>query len=371
MAFADRGKKRYNKAAKKFGAVPKGNGVCCIRQAIAFYVVQRSCRGVIPVIVNKALDYILAVSRERSFSKAAEKLYISQPSLSTAIQKEENKWGASFFDRSSTPVELTEDGAYYIKIMKEILELQNQLKVHFSENKKKKNTVINIGGPSYFCTYVLPSVIQSFRDKYHACRINLFEVSDSDLLKYLQSDVIDFCLTVQGIGAPYQSIPIGSEEIVLAVPSFFEVNRILKKYHIPAAAFADGSYMDDRYAPVSMEYFASEPFLFLKKGNDLYSRAMKICREGHFQPRIVMELDQLLTSYHIAASGKGVTFIRADLIRLAESTAHLRFYKIDSPWTVRPIHLVYKKNKVLSELQVHFVEMMKQQILRQDKRKNQ
>jgi DNA-binding transcriptional LysR family regulator len=314
------------------------------------------------MVMNKALDYILAVSREHSFSKAAEKLYISQPSLSTAIQKEEHKWGTSFFDRSSTPVELTEDGSYYIQTMKEILELQNQMKVHFSENKKKKNLIINMGGPSYFCTYVLPSLIQSFCAVHPSCKINLFEVSDSDLLQYLQSDVIDFCLTVQNIGIPYQSIPVGSEDIVLAVPSFFEINRILTKYKIPASAFADGSYKKENYMPVPMEYFKSEPFLLLKKGNDLYSRAMKICREGHFTPRVVMELDQLLTSYHIAASGKGVTFIRADLIRCAEPTSHLRFYKIDSPRTARSIHLVYKKNKILSELQINFIDFLESRV---------
>lgn len=318
-------------------------------------------------VMNKALDYILAVSREHSFSKAAEKLYISQPSLSTAIQKEEHKWGVSFFDRSTTPVELTEDGAYYIQTMKEILELQNQMKAHFNENKKEKNVVINIGGPSYFCTYVLPSLIQSFHEEHPSCRINLFEVSDSDLLKYLQSDVIDFCLTVQNIGIPYQSVPVGSEDIVLAVPSFFEINRILTKYRIPASSFADGSYRGEKYVPVPMEYFKSEPFLFLKRGNDLYSRAVKICREGHFKPRIVMELDQLLTSYYIAASGKGVTFIRAELIRYAEPTAHLCFYKIDSPRTVRSIHLVYKKNKILSELQKDFLDFMKCRMLCQNK----
>lgn len=320
------------------------------------------------MVMNKALDYILAVSREHSFSKAAEKLYVSQPSLSTAIQKEEHKWGTSFFDRSSTPVELTEDGSYYIQTMKEILELQNQMKDHFNANKKKKNMVINIGGPSYFCTYVLPSLIQVFHEQHPACRINLFEVSDSDLLKYLQSDVIDFCLTVENIVIPYQSIPVGSEDIVLAVPSFFEINRILTKYKIPSSCFVDGSYKSENYAPVPMEYFKEEPFLFLKKGNDLYTRAMKICREGHFKPRIVMELDQLLTSYYIAASGKGVTFIRTDLIRYAEPTEHLCFYKIDSPRTARSIHLVYKKNKILSELQIYFIEFMKRKMMYEHKR---
>ena len=54
--------------------------------------------------------YTYEVYKEKSFSKAAQKLYISQPALSAAIQREEARWGRAFFDRSRAPVELTEAG---------------------------------------------------------------------------------------------------------------------------------------------------------------------------------------------------------------------------------------------------------------------
>ena len=60
----------------------------------------------------KGMDYVYAVYKERSFSKAAEKLYISQPALSSTIKKVEKELGLQLFDRSTSPVRVTPAGEY-------------------------------------------------------------------------------------------------------------------------------------------------------------------------------------------------------------------------------------------------------------------
>ena len=61
------------------------------------------------------MNYVYEVYKERSFSKAAENLYISQPALSAMIKKVENKVGMPLFDRSTNPIQLTDCGKRYIK----------------------------------------------------------------------------------------------------------------------------------------------------------------------------------------------------------------------------------------------------------------
>ena len=75
-------------------------------------------------------DYIFEVYREKSFTKAANKLFISQPALSAAIKKIEKNIGHELFDRSSNPIKLTEAGEIYIKSIEEI----NLSKSHKSTN---------------------------------------------------------------------------------------------------------------------------------------------------------------------------------------------------------------------------------------------
>ena len=71
-------------------------------------------------MLRNGIEYIYAVYKERSFSHAAEKLFISQPALSTAIQKEESYWHCSFFKRDKIPIELTQEGKYMIEAIEQI-----------------------------------------------------------------------------------------------------------------------------------------------------------------------------------------------------------------------------------------------------------
>jgi len=72
-------------------------------------------------------DYVYAVWQERSFSKAAARLYISQPSLSAKIKKIEDELGAVIFDRSTTPLRLTEFGQIYINAITEVKQIERRM----------------------------------------------------------------------------------------------------------------------------------------------------------------------------------------------------------------------------------------------------
>lgn len=97
----------------------------------------------------------------------------------------------------------------------------------------------------------------------------------------------------------------------------------------------------------------------MKPGNDMRERGMKLCREAGFSPRIVMELDQMMTAYYLAAAGEGAAFIRAGLLYYAGGTEKLRFYRIDSRETVRPIRILWRQRGELTERQKEFVEYLR------------
>ena len=71
-------------------------------------------------------EYIYAVYEEKSFSKAAQKLYITQPALSTAVKKVETRLGRPIFDRSTSPVRLTECGEKYIHYAEHLMDMENE-----------------------------------------------------------------------------------------------------------------------------------------------------------------------------------------------------------------------------------------------------
>lgn len=90
------------------------------------------------------MNYVYEVYKERSFSKAAANLYISQPSLSTAVKKVEEKIGAPIFDRSVSPIKLTDCGRHYIKAVEEIMDIQNQFETYMTDINELKTGQVAI-----------------------------------------------------------------------------------------------------------------------------------------------------------------------------------------------------------------------------------
>lgn len=307
----------------------------------------------------KDIEYIYAVYCEKSFSRAAEKLFITQPALSFIVKKVENSIGVPIFDRRVNPIKLTHEGEYYIECIKKILDIQREMEDYFRVLKNNITGDLKIGAPTYFCTYILPSMVQAFKKDFPDSNIELYEANDFDLTKYLQSGVIDVCITVEKFdGKIFDTIALKEELIILAVPASLSINDKLEKYRLTFEDVSSNLYLEDIYPPVSMRHFEKEPFLFQKKGNDMYKRGLEICKNAGFIPNISMYLDQLMTSYYVALAGKGIAFIRSDIASHVDYTDKLYFYKIDDKNTTRTINVSYKKNDKKSNIMENFLEFI-------------
>ena len=75
----------------------------------------------------REIEYVYAVYQERSFTKAAQKMFLSQPALSAMVKKAEKKIGTPIFDRSTSPLRLTPAGEYYIEQAEKILRIQQTI----------------------------------------------------------------------------------------------------------------------------------------------------------------------------------------------------------------------------------------------------
>ena len=221
---------------------------------------------------------------------------------------------------------------------------------------------------------MLPALVKNFGEEHRDAKVNIIEAGVDDLANCLQSETIDVCIAVEEWPANvYKSAAIGEEEIVLAVPRAFPANRRLSERRIGA---------DDLYglrvaaeAPkVSIAEFADAPFLLLKKGNDMHERALEIFRRARVAPKVIMTLDQLMTSYHMAAAGIGAAFVRAELMKYGDGglcyyrlddaelmkygDGGLCYYRLDDEHTVRKINLICKKSRKLPGVVEEFIEYL-------------
>ena len=306
------------------------------------------------------LEAVYAVYQEKSFSKAADKLFVSQPALSATIKKIESQIQMSIFDRSKTPIQLTKAGEYYIHYVEKMLNLQKEMQEHFASLRQERNGVLNIGSAAFFCAHILPDIIQRFKIDYPGYVVNLLEANASDLTQYLNTNIVELSLDVDNMdNSIYNSVELLEEDIILAVPANYMVNKKLANYAISFDSICSKAYQTKAFPAVNIREFKDEQFLLLKQGNDLYKRGLKMCKNAGFVPKVFMYLDQLLTSYYIAKNGKGIAFIRAGMLDYVDYTEQLCFYKIDDKSAVRKIMLNYKKNAELSQVALDFIEYLK------------
>ena len=142
----------------------------------------------------KEMEYVFAVYEERSFSKAAKKLHISQPALSNIVKKAETEIGMPIFDRSTIPLTVTKAGEFYIQSIQQIRAIQKNVEEYFEDVKNTNTGELVLGGSSYFCSFVFPEMISRFHRRYPNITIHLKEDMVDHLREELLHEEIDLVL---------------------------------------------------------------------------------------------------------------------------------------------------------------------------------
>lgn len=285
-------------------------------------------------------DYICAIWNERSFSRASQKLFVSQPWLSSVVKKTEQEIGTPIFDRSTNPISLTEAGRYYLEQAKRITEIEDETRMYFSSLSAKNGASVRVGSSMFFCTYVLPGLMDEFKAMYPQVELTFVEGITKDLTDKLLDHTIDFSLEVEKIQHPkIESIEWASEEIILAVPAAFPINQELAAYRYDFEEYQKRKTSAVSKPPISLSLFHKEKFLLLDKDNDIYRRALNMCRHAGFVPDAALSLSQMMTAYYLVCEGQGVAFLRSTIPEHVSPTDKVVFYRIDDKDAVRSIYL--------------------------------
>ena len=311
----------------------------------------------------RGMEYVYAVYKEKSFSKAAEKLYISQPSLSANVKREEKNVGYPIFDRSTKPLGLTEPGKRYIETVEKILQMKAEYAEYIDDLGELKTGKLVLGGSSLYSSWVLPSLMGEFLKKYPKVQLELVEETTANLQKMLQSGEVDLMLDNCELDETvFDRLMFCKEYLILAVPKHMEVNRELGEYQIKIENIRDQSFLQDDVPAVDLKMFSNEAFILLKPENDTRVRAMELCNQGGFQPKIMFELDQQMTSYNITCSGMGISFISDTLISKVPESTDVIYYKLDGEWSSRNLYFYWKKNTYFSKVMRAFLDLTKEAV---------
>lgn len=298
----------------------------------------------------RQLQYMLKVAEERSFSKAAQKLYIAQPSLSQFIQKLEQQLGVELFDRSSTPLRLTYAGELYVETAKRILDLNDQLSQQMEDAANSKKGRLTIGLSPFRSAYILPKVLPLFHEKFPGIEIVLVEGTSTELEDFAMKGTTDICIMTLPIEDKlYSYEPILTEEILVAMSPNHSLHtkinmKLDSKLHRPV---------------INLKLLSEEPFIMLKQNQKLRQIAVNLCKQAGFKPKVVLESKSIETIHALALAGIGITLIPDSLTWSLHKPDQPIYYSIEELDARRTLVAAYRKGRYLSVAARAFIEMMK------------
>lgn len=304
------------------------------------------------------MKYVYTVYQEGSFSKAAEKLYITQPALSIAIRRVENELNATLFDRSQHPLKLTDVGKVYIQKYHEIKILEKELVSQISDIHNLMNGELLIGGTHFILSYVLAPVLARFSEKYPNIDIRLFERSSDKLEDLLIDGSIDLCFKcVDADPSLKRTDFVFRDYLLIAVPKAF-----VSRYNLPDTGMSLEMVKNDDYlhyqSYIDFKHLKEIPFLVLTEGNNLRERLLTLFRKNGAEPNIYMQIEQIVTAYHLADSGMGATLTSSMIIKKS-TCKHLVYYMVNSPMMVRDFYVMGRNKRYVSDANLKFTEMLK------------
>ncbi len=298
-------------------------------------------------------EYIYEIYREKSFTTAARKLHISQPALSMSVRKIEERLGAEIFDRSASPLGLTEAGRAYIEAAEQIYAIEENLKNRISDIANLATGSLTVGGTNFVSTCVLPEIFKRFSASYPGIRLELIESSSEQLKEKALGGLIDLVVDYDFDQTQFKVYPIGRERIYLSLSEASSLAERFKDKLLTAEDIRMGR--EDGFAEIDLCELDGEDFLLMKKGNDMERHSYRILRDAGIRPNVVLRLDQMRTSYELSLGGMGAAFVTDTLIRHTEGRGAV-FLRISSPHSTRTLELGHRRNMYVSGSMSKFIE---------------
>lgn len=285
----------------------------------------------------KKFEYVIAISEAGGISQAAEKLDISQPTLSKYIKKLEAELGLELFDRSTLPLRATRAGECYIEAGKRLMDIERQLDKQLEEIKLNKSSVIRVGISPSRSPYMMPSLVEAYKDKNPDAKVIIVERTTAELSEKLFRGELDLIISLLDEStAEFEREELFSESIVLAAPK---------------------KLCQDNSSAVSL--LLSLPIISVGKGQSMWQTLSEISEEiGAPSPEI--ECQSIESGLSLVKRGLGVMIAPSYIEKFGTSSQNeevvfLPIKRTNLSETERKVCIFYRKEQFLTKSEQDFI----------------
>lgn len=271
------------------------------------------------------VEAFLEVATHKSFSRAAEVLQLTQPSVTARIQALERALGEELFERSGRGVRLTDAGNAFLPYAERILQTLREGRDAVEEVRNIQLGSLRLGAAITISTYVLPRILRTFCQRYPGIDVLIRTGRSEQVLNMLLSDEVQVGLVRSLSNPEVETIHIYDDEIVLVCH--------------PGHPFA-------KVGKAKVSEAAVEPIVLFDRGSSYYGLIHSFFREAGVIPNVAMELDSLEATKRMVEEGLGIALVPLVTIEreLAAGTL-VRVDLVDAEPITRPISLVFRRHR--------------------------
>ena len=270
------------------------------------------------------LEYFAAVAELKHFRRAAERCFVSQPTLSGQLKKLEDELGVTLFERNTHGVQLTPAGTGLLPYARSVLEQSRRLSEAAQSLRDPRSGPLKIGVIPTLAPYLMPAIIPFTRKLHPKLDLFLSELQTPDLLKALAEGRIEAGLLALPIAqAGLETEEIFTEAFYLAVPA----NHALA-----------------RKTALKAEDLAGETLYLLEDGHCLKDQALEVCHQTGALEHPYFRATSLETLRQMIGSGNGATLMPRLAVNAPFShSASIRYLPFQDPSPSRRIALTWRK----------------------------
>jgi LysR family transcriptional regulator, hydrogen peroxide-inducible genes activator len=286
------------------------------------------------------LQYVLAVAEHKNFTLAAEKCFVTQPTLSMQIQKIEEELNILIFDRSKKPIQLTDIGRKIVEQAKNIVNEAGKIKDIVEYQKGFIGGEFKLGIIPTVMPTLLPMFLNNFIKKYPKIKLIIEELNTDEIITRLKNGHLDAAIAA----TPLEDDKI--KEIVL--------------YYEPFVAYIPDNYSISHKNEIEISDLNLDDILLLQDGHCFRDGILNLCKNQDVSSRNSFQLESgsFETLVKLADEGLGTTLLPYLHTLDLKEKDKLKLRHFKEPKPAREVSLIYPK----SELKIHIIDALKNSI---------
>ncbi len=294
-------------------------------------------------------EYFLTIVKEKGISRAAERLYLSQPYLSQYLAKLESALGVTLLDRSHMPLCLTPAGEVFYAYLERQAYLDRQLTSDLRDLQDKKRPTIHIGVSPWRGSVLLPDILPRFAKQFPDVQVILHEAPVPELVELASESVTDFCI---------MHIPNDLTELTYELVMREHIFLVGSRMH-PLLEGRESTYFDPQPF-TDLRLLENERLIMLPADWRLSKLLNNVFSLHNVEPRNILITSNNTTAINLAAENMGFAFLQESGVSRTSYLDRLACFTLGEPPLTCPMAIVYKKNGFLSPAARTFIDLTKE-----------